>query len=239
MSAGYQAVDRRAWAPRLRVSSVLTRELIFAVGFTAAWTAAVMLAGGWKLLIMLGFAVPVVADWLRRLRRRGSPVVVDAPGVWFGAEDGSGDERLVHWEMVAAVIVFQSRVPGSRHLHDGLGVRLRARPDLVPVRRVLLDRRVDRARLEAAVGRYAPDVPVVDWPGDPVVVVDRPRDPVVGWPVVGRPGDLDDASAAHDTAEAMISAVREAQPAAGSQSPGRRAQPTWWRRALQLERRER
>jgi hypothetical protein len=207
MGAGYEAVDRKAYVPRVRPRSVLSGEVVYALVFTGIWMS--FPTGGMRFLVLL-VTVPVVVGRIRYLSRRASPVVVDAPGIWFGADEDTDDERLVHWEMIAAVVVFHGRAPGSRRLQDGVGVRLRAHPDIVAIRRVPADRKVDRVRLEAAVGRYAPGVPVVDGPGD-----------------------LADVAAAHNTAEAMITAVREAQRA------GTADQPPGWEPGARLVRRER
>jgi hypothetical protein len=182
-SNGYQAVDRAAYAVRLRPRVFLSVNALFYLGFTVLW---VVFAAGWLKFAVLLFTVPVLGRLVLNLRRRASPLVVDAPGIWVGAVDGEGDERFVHWETIAAVVVFDGAEPGSRRLHDGVGLRLRSHPDVVAVRRVLGDWKLDRVKLETAVARYAPGVPVVDGPGD-----------------------LDHVAAAHNMIDAVVDAFRE------------------------------
>lgn len=169
MSGGtrYRPMDRAAYGGRPRLSGASLRDLVFVVGFVAVWLLA---SGGawWGWLAALAFvALQLRSIAAPLLRPKAAPFVVDAPGVWVG-DDGvrENEERLVHWETIAAVVLFRAAAPGSRDLHDAVGLRLRRHPDVVAIRRVLDSWSLDRTRLEAAVARFAPGVPVVDGPDD-------------------------------------------------------------------------
>jgi hypothetical protein len=97
---------------------------------------------------------------------RRSPFVVDEPGVFVGGDGDEGQPQLVPWESVRAVVLYRTtaRVRGDLREVQAVGLRLTRRPDVVSVQRVLLGWSLDRARLEAAVARFAPAVEVVDGP---------------------------------------------------------------------------
>jgi hypothetical protein len=97
---------------------------------------------------------------------RRSPFVVDEPGVFVGGDGDEGQPRLVPWESVLAVVLYRTtaRVRGEARDVQAVGLRLTRSPDVVSVQRVLQGWSLDRARLEAAVARFAPGVEVVDGP---------------------------------------------------------------------------
>src|SRR5690242_12801123 len=101
--------------------------------------------------------------------RTETPIVVDRPGVFLsGAPYGPG--RLVHWEQISSLVLADMTSVRSHHRRrgPGIGVRLRAHPGVVALRRPLDGWSVDAARLQAAVARFAP--PGVD------VVAEAPLD---------------------------------------------------------------
>jgi hypothetical protein len=197
--------------------------LVFVVAFSAVW---VLASGGawWGWLAALAFG----ALQLRRtagplLRPKASPFVVDAPGVWVGDDAvRENEERLVHWETIAAVVLFRAAAPGSRDLHDAVGLRLRRHPDVVAIRRVLDSWSLDRARLEAAVARFAPGVPVVDGPDDLGATASAAR--TVGAVADELTRAAGQANEARDEARVAESLLNHEQAAAGF-GPGRDGGP--------------
>jgi hypothetical protein len=97
---------------------------------------------------------------------RRSPFVVDEPGVFAGGDGDEGEPRLVHWESISEVVLYETTVRGSSGVRtvDAVGLRLHGRPDVISVQRVLTSWTLDRADLEAAVARFAPGIAVVDGP---------------------------------------------------------------------------
>jgi hypothetical protein len=159
----YRPEDLAAYGGRPRLSGESVRTLVFVVGFLVVWlVAAGRLWWAWLAALAVG-GVNLRRILLPLVRPRASPFVVDAPGVWVG-DDGvrENEERLVHWESIAEIVLFRAAAPGSRKLHDAVGLRLRRHPDVVAIRRVLDSWSLDRARLEGAVARFAPEVRVVD-----------------------------------------------------------------------------
>ena len=96
---------------------------------------------------------------------RRSPFVVDEPGVFVGG-DGDEGERLVHWESIGEIVLYETTVRGAGGVRtvDAVGLRLRDRPDVIGVQRVLTGWTLDRTELEGAVARFAPGVALVDGP---------------------------------------------------------------------------
>lgn len=97
---------------------------------------------------------------------RGSPlpVVVDEVGVTFSATGDGDGARLVPWESITAVVLFE--VPRTDTTEDrwqpAVGVRLVGHPDGVSVHRPLAGWSLDRAGLERIVARFGDGVQVVD-----------------------------------------------------------------------------
>jgi hypothetical protein len=158
----YRPVDRGAYTARRLPRGGQVVRLAAAFAVAALWFA---VADGplWSRLAAPGLAVSYLAAVVWSLRRRASSLVVDAPGIYLGdAAVPENEERLVHWETVAEVVVFPAAGPGSRPA--AVGVRLRRHPDVVAVRRELGALSLSRRGLATAVARYAPGVPVVDAP---------------------------------------------------------------------------
>jgi hypothetical protein len=123
---------------------------------------------------------------------RRSPFVVDAPGVFVGGDGGEGEPRLVHWESIREVVLYETTVgtPNGIVTVDAVGLRLRSRPDVIAVQRVLTSWRLDRAALEAAVARFAPGVAVVDGPSQNPRSRDRIRSELERAPRDDPDGDV-------------------------------------------------
>jgi hypothetical protein len=130
--------------------------------------------------VVLGLGVAVLAALPMFVRRPSSPFSVGAPGIVVGAGAGA-PRRVVHWEAVAAVVLF---VEGSGQRPRAVGLRLRRDPDTVSVVRRLDRWSMDRTRLERAVTRFAPPGVVVEVVADTGLPArDEPIDP-------GAPGAL-------------------------------------------------
>jgi hypothetical protein len=102
---------------------------------------------------------------------RKAPVVIDAPGVFVGGDGDEGRPQVVPWEAIHEIVLYETVVAraGDVRRADAVGLRLRRRPEVISVQRVLRSWELDRAELEAAVARFAPDVAVVDGPSqDPL-----------------------------------------------------------------------
>jgi hypothetical protein len=168
----YRPADPAAYGGRPRLPRSALPGLVLLLGLLAVAVAPGSDDPWWVWLAVLAFAALNLRQFLLALslpRPRRAPFVVDAPGVWVRDEGVRENEgRLVHWETIAEIVLFRAAAPGSRRLQDAVGLRLRRHPDVVAIRRVLDTWTLDRARLEAAVARYAPGVRVVDGPDDPV-----------------------------------------------------------------------
>jgi hypothetical protein len=181
----YRPVDRWAYTARPLPRAGQVVRLALAAGVAALWFVAHD-GTPWSRLAGPGLVVAYLAAVVWSLRRRASSLVVDAPGIYLGdAYVRENEERLVHWETVAGIVVFPGR--GSRR-PAAVGVRLRRHPGVVAVRRELDGWSVSRRKLASAVARYAPGVPVVDAPpgapAAPQASVDHP----VGLRSVARGG---------------------------------------------------
>jgi hypothetical protein len=97
---------------------------------------------------------------------RRPPVVVDEPGIFVGGNGDEGRPRLVHWESISEIVRYETTVPGGHDVDrtDAIGLRLRQRPGVISVQRVLRGWRLDHDELAAAVARFASHVDVVEGP---------------------------------------------------------------------------
>jgi hypothetical protein len=149
----YRPVDRWAYTARPLPRAGQVVRLALAAGVAALWFVAHD-GTPWSRLAGPGLVVAYLAAVVWSLRRRASSLVVDAPGIYLGdAYVRENEERLVHWETVAGIVVFPGR--GSRR-PAAVGVRLRRHPGVVAVRRELDGWSVSRRKLASAVARYAP-----------------------------------------------------------------------------------
>jgi hypothetical protein len=122
---------------------------------------------------------------------RRPPVVVDEPGIFVGGNGDEGRPRLVHWEPISEIVRYGTTVPDGHDVDrtDAIGLRLRQRPGVISVQRVLRGWRLDRDELAAAVARFAPHVEIVEGPS---------QDPASGHQLRRQVGRLAEAVRAAD-----------------------------------------
>jgi len=132
---------------------------VFLVVFTAiAWSTEPLLA----LAVVTVVALILLRSLIRRLRA-DHPVVVDARGLIFG-DTGHGDgARLLPWESVTAVVLFDvPRTDTARpQWQPAVGAQLVGHPDGASVYRPLTGWSLDTAALTQAVARFGGGVEVV------------------------------------------------------------------------------
>jgi len=117
-------------------------------------------------LLICGFVLVLGARTLLQGRKPGPPVVVDEPGITFSDTGDGGGPRLVAWESITTVVLFEiPRTDTSRRRwQPAIGVQLIGHPDGVSVHRPLTGWSLDRAALGRAVTRFGGGVQVVDGP---------------------------------------------------------------------------
>jgi hypothetical protein len=167
-TARYQPTDPAAYLARFDLRSNLSLIVLLLAAQVLFWAVLVPQAGLVGVLFAVVFAVPLVFIW-RSLRSGGAvALAADRPGVFFGESISGGDDqahRLVPWSQISAVVVYEqwSR-SGDGEWKNAVGVRLRGEPARVGHWRIVSGWRFDRPALEAAVGYFAPGIPVVDGP---------------------------------------------------------------------------
>jgi hypothetical protein len=187
--ATYVPVDPRAYVAQLDWRS---NFWLFAVaaGFSGAvlWGVSTGRASPAAVLVLV-FPGALAYVMAHNIRRGVVAIAVDQPGVFLGESTTHSDDtehRLIPWNAVHAVELFEVWQPPSGSDSSGAwrsAVGVRADPALSPEPqdsqhavgsgqtasnadqmyfRIINGWRLDRAALNAAVNRFAPDVPVVE-----------------------------------------------------------------------------
>lgn len=149
-----------AYRPRrsfpVQPSSLL--PVVFIGVFAAiAWSAEPVVA-----IAVLGIGALFLLRPLISSLRADCPVVVDELGLIFGRTGAGEGPRLVTWETVTAVVLFDvPRTDTSKHQwQQAIGAHLVGRPDGVSVYRPLTGWSLDTAALKRAVARFGGGVEV-------------------------------------------------------------------------------